>query len=179
MPMLVPSILSQRLDLVSLSPEIIEALLSGRRENAEALLGCTIAAEWPRDVERVLRRRLEQMRQDASVQSWLLRAMVLREAGRLVIGHINFHGRPDGRGTVEVGYSVLPAYRRQGYAGEAVIALFTWAFREHGINHFAASVRPDNEPSLALVRKLGFRQTGRQWDEEDGEELVFELLWDP
>jgi hypothetical protein len=28
---------------------------------------------------------------------------------------------------------------------------------------------------MNLIRKLGFRQTGDQWDEEDGLELVFEL----
>jgi len=36
-------------------------------------------------------------------------------------------------------------------------------------------VSPDNEPSLNLVRKLGFAQTGSQIDEIDGLELVFEL----
>jgi RimJ/RimL family protein N-acetyltransferase len=50
-----------------------------------------------------------------------------------------------------------------------------WAHALHGVRRFIASVAPDNEPSLAIVRKLGFVQTGKQWDEEDGEELVFEL----
>ncbi len=38
-----------------------------------------------------------------------------------------------------------------------------------------ASVSPDNEPSLAIVRRLGFTQVGEQIDEIDGLELVFEL----
>ena len=33
----------------------------------------------------------------------------------------------------------------------------------------------DNEPSLAIIRRLGFTQTGEAMDEEDGLELVFEL----
>jgi L-amino acid N-acyltransferase YncA len=37
-----------------------------------------------------------------------------------------------------------------------------------------ASVSPGNVASLALVRSLGFRQVGEQWDEIDGLELVFE-----
>jgi hypothetical protein len=32
-----------------------------------------------------------------------------------------------------------------------------------------------NAPSLAIVRRLGFVQTGEYWDDEDGLELVFEL----
>jgi RimJ/RimL family protein N-acetyltransferase len=41
-----------------------------------------------------------------------------------------------------------------------------------------ASVSPENAPSLAVIRKLGFEQTGEQWDEEDGLELVFERAAD-
>jgi [ribosomal protein S5]-alanine N-acetyltransferase len=37
-----------------------------------------------------------------------------------------------------------------------------------------ASVSPRNPASLALVRSLGFRQVGKQIDEVDGLELVFE-----
>jgi RimJ/RimL family protein N-acetyltransferase len=91
------------------------------------------------------------------------------------VGHIGFHGPPDAGGRVEVGYTVLPERRRQGLATEACLALFAWARDEHGVARFRASVSPDNEPSLAVVQKLGFRQTGRQWDDVDGEELVFEL----
>jgi RimJ/RimL family protein N-acetyltransferase len=36
-------------------------------------------------------------------------------------------------------------------------------------------VAPSNPPSLAVVRKVGFVQTGVQMDEIDGEELVFEI----
>jgi [ribosomal protein S5]-alanine N-acetyltransferase len=50
-----------------------------------------------------------------------------------------------------------------------------WAESEHGIQHFVASVEPGNAASLAVVRRLGFEQTGRHWDDEDGEELEFEL----
>ena len=66
-------------------------------------------------------------------------------------------------------------FRGRGYATEAARALLAWACDEHGIRHFIASVAPGNAPSLAIVRRLGFVETGRQWDEEDGEELVFEL----
>jgi RimJ/RimL family protein N-acetyltransferase len=76
---------------------------------------------------------------------------------------------------VEIGYTLLPDARGQGYAIEAVRAAFEWATRVHGIRHFRASVSPDNERSLNLIAKLGFRQTGDQWDDEDGLELVFEL----
>ena len=76
---------------------------------------------------------------------------------------------------VEIGYTLLPGARGHGYAIEAVRAAFDWATRVHGIRRFRASVSPDNARSLNLIGKLGFRQTGDQWDDEDGLELVFEL----
>lgn len=166
---------SERLDLVSLGPACLRAALEGRPAEAEALLGASLPADWGRDNEHLLRLRLGQLEQDPSVQPWLLRAMVLRQPARRVIGHIGFHLPPDARGALEVGYATEPAYRRQGYAGEAVRALLAWATRTHSIRHFVASVSPGNQASLRLVRRLGFRQSGSQMDEIDGLELVFEL----
>jgi [ribosomal protein S5]-alanine N-acetyltransferase len=174
----VPRIRSSRLDLVSLSPAHIEALLEGRREEAAAELSCPLPDGWPdEDVRRFLRMRLEQMQRDPESQKWLVRALVLRE-GRTMVGHAGFHGPPGttglAPGKAELGYTVFPSFRGQGYATEAVEALMGWAGVE-GIHRFVASIGPWNEPSLAIVRKLGFVQTGEQWDEEDGLELVFEL----
>jgi [ribosomal protein S5]-alanine N-acetyltransferase len=97
-----------------------------------------------------------------------------------MIGHAGFHGPPGVNAVkaddaVEVGYSIFEPYRRRGYATEVVRALIEWASREHEIARFIASISPDNIPSLALVRRLGFRKVGAHWDEEDGEELEFEL----
>jgi len=37
-----------------------------------------------------------------------------------------------------------------------------------------ATVSPENEPSRRLITGLGFTEVGTQWDEEDGEETIFE-----
>jgi [ribosomal protein S5]-alanine N-acetyltransferase len=163
------------LDLVSMSPEFMRASLAGDLARAADLIGAVLPASWPGRTGRTMRLRLEQIARDPAVQPWLLRAIVLREPIRSVIGHTGFHAEPDRRGAVEVGYTVEADYRRHGYAFEAVQALFAWATDEHGIHLFAASVGPNNVASLGLVDKLGFSQTGSQWDDEDGEELVFEL----
>ena len=167
---------SRRLDLISMSPEFLAASLDGRRGEAARLLGATLPLDWPARAERSLRRRLEQLATAPTEQPWLLRGMVLREDPvRPLVGYINFHAPPGPEGWVEIGYNVLPDVRRRGYAEEAVKAMFDWATRNHTIHRFRASVSPNNHPSLHLVQKLGFREIGSQWDEEDGVELVFEL----
>jgi RimJ/RimL family protein N-acetyltransferase len=56
--------------------------------------------------------------------------------------------------------------------------LMDMAEERASIRRFVLSVGPRNEPSLAIVRKLGFTQTGERMDDEDGRELVFELRRD-
>jgi RimJ/RimL family protein N-acetyltransferase len=117
--------------------------------------------------------------EDPDVREWLVRGLVLRQARELV-GHAGFHGPPGVNGlgradAVEVGYTVFPPFRGRGYAVEAAAGLIRWAREERGVGAVLASVSPENEPSLAIVRRLGFVRVGEQLDEEDGLELVFEL----
>jgi RimJ/RimL family protein N-acetyltransferase len=104
--------------------------------------------------------------------------MVLREGGRVMAGHIGFHGPPTD-GSLELGYTVFPKYRRQGLAMEAAQAMMDWAAGQAEIRRFVLSIGPSNEASLAMAEKLGFTQVGEQMDEVDGLEYVFELLTRP
>jgi ribosomal-protein-alanine N-acetyltransferase len=179
--MLARVIASERLDLVLLSSEAIDALVGGRHAEAEAAVGAAIPRSWPDEHDaRFLRYRMRQLSDDPTARPWLVRAVVRREPDREVVGHAGFHGPPGVNAkqdptAVELGYSVFEPHRGRGYATEAVRALMEFAQAEHGIERFIASVAPNNAPSLAIVHKLGFVQTGEQWDEEDGLELVFEL----
>jgi RimJ/RimL family protein N-acetyltransferase len=74
---------------------------------------------------------------------------------------------------VEVGYRIVPAHRRRGYARAALSGLLDFA-REQGARTARASIAPGNVASLALAASFGFVRTGEQWDEIDGRELVFE-----
>lgn len=160
-----------------MSPEFMAAVLEGDFARAEADIGVALPRFFRDERWGHLRYRLGMVRADPDALPWLTRLMVLREPLEAV-GHIGFHEPPrPGRGWVEVGYTVFPEHRRRGYAEEAVRGLFDWAARERGVHRFRASVGPWNQPSLNLVRKLGFEQTGVQMDEIDGEELVFEVDW--
>lgn len=172
---------SDRLELVLLSREFMAALVDGRRDEAASLVGITMPDEWPDEHDlRFLQFRQNQLAKDPGHEPWLVRALTLRTAGRPMIGHAGFHGKPGvnalkAEDAVELGYTVFEEYRGRGYATEAVRALMKWAAEEHRIRRFVASVSPENAPSLAIVRKLGFVEVGQHWDDEDGLELEFEL----
>ena len=171
------TISSPRLALPLLALDQLDRLVTGEVAGLGSELGADLSAEWLASVRRVAARRARQIRERPVDAPWLLRPILLRDAGdpRPAIGYLNFHGAPDEAGMVEIGYMLLPASRGRGYAIEAVRAAFDWATRVHGIRHFRASVSPDNDRSLNLIGRLGFVQAGEQWDDEDGLELVFEL----
>lgn len=76
---------------------------------------------------------------------------------------------------VEIGYSVAPDFRRQGYGRSALVELLRLAGAEPTVTTVRATIGPDNVASLATISGFGFVQVGEQWDEEDGLELVFEV----
>jgi ribosomal-protein-alanine N-acetyltransferase len=163
---------TERLELTSVGMEFMHSGLLGRTGDAGRIAGVRLPDHWFADNRSLLEMRRAQLRRDPAAQPWLLRLIVLR-ATREFVGYVNFHEPPEDRGWVEIGYEVEPHHRRRGYASEAAEAMFEWA-AERGVDRFRASVSPANEASLGMVAKLGFRRVGVQWDEVDGEEIVFE-----
>jgi [ribosomal protein S5]-alanine N-acetyltransferase len=161
-----------------MTPAFIEAVLDNRRAEASFELAIELPDEFPRPGERrFLEYRLRQMREDERFETWCPSVVVL--VGRM-IGHAGYHGPPGANSTenpdaVEFGYTIYPEWRGNGYATQAAVMLMDQAEARAGIRHFVLAVSPENDPSLAIVRKLGFVRTGEHVDEEDGLEHVFEL----
>ena len=168
------SIVTSRLHLELLLAETLELLLIGDTHGAESIQGLKLSEPFLQSVDnRFLTIQLERMRSRPSGRGWCIRAIV-RDDDDAVIGHSGFHGPPEDVGRAEIGYNVLEPYRRNGYATETVQALVDWA-RRQGEKVVYASISPQNSASVGVVKKLGFRHTGVQDDEIDGEEYVFEL----
>ena len=105
---------------------------------------------------------------------WLLRAVVTRSGRPTMVGRVGFHGPPDADGVVEIGYRIDSTVSRRGYGFECAARLIEAAERLQAVSAVRASIAPDNEPSLRIAKRLGFRLIGEQIDEIDGLELVFE-----
>ncbi|MEU6341566.1 GNAT family protein [Streptomyces sp. NPDC046977] len=165
----------RRVRCAELSGAAMAALLDGDLSKAGALTGVPLTAYFLTDRARWLwRYRLGQMAADPGRARWMVRQVLVGDGG-LAVGHAGFHGPPDGTGTVEIGYSVAPAFRRRGYARSAVAELLRRAAAEPSVLTVRAAVAPDNRASLATIAGFGFAEVGEQWDEEDGRELLFEV----
>ena len=168
------AILTQRLELHTLSPAAVAAFVQCDLEAMRALTPeYAITDHTFSEDEHVLRMRHEQLTADPSNEPWLYRAAVLRGSGE-VAGRIGFHSPPNAGGTVEIGFRVASDHRRRGFALEMARGLLRWG-TAHGARRCLASVRPDNKASLAAIVRLGFVRIGEQIDEIDGLEWVHAL----
>lgn len=61
---------------------------------------------------------------------------------------------------VDIGFAFLPRFWRRGYAFEASAGVLLHARDALGLGRVVAITSPDNEASMALLGKLGFRLEG-------------------
>ena len=110
---------------------------------------------------------------------WQFREIFISSSNEKV-GEINFHRSPAGDeftpiGTVEVGVEIAEMYQRNGFASEALMAMWLWACEHEEIKVLRYTVSATNHPSMRIIQKFGFTHVGRQIDEEDGPEEIFEM----
>ncbi|MGH7723207.1 MAG: GNAT family N-acetyltransferase [Candidatus Dormibacteria bacterium] len=80
-------------------------------------------------------------------------ALELRETGEF-IGRAG-PWRPDGWPALEIGWAIAPAHQGRGYATEAGRVALRVAWENLRPDRLVSLVRPGNEPSAAVARKLG------------------------
>ena len=83
-----------------------------------------------------------------------------RETGRIV-GIVNLSEIVRGFfQSAYMGYYGMAGMAGRGLMSEAVSLVVSHAFDELGLHRIEANIQPGNEPSRALVKRLGFRQEG-------------------
>ena len=120
---------------------------------------------------------LDVMRSHVSLQrpgDTLTLAMV-RKDDRQLIGHVSLHWSDATAGQGEVRFVINPSYSGQGFACEALGALFDLAFDHFRIHRLYARCDGRNHHSIKLMQGLGMRLEAHyrehalfqgEWDEE-------------
>ena len=153
-----PNIETERLLLVALAPEDIEALIAGDLERVSLLTGFTFLPEDPK-LGADLSWHLRALRADSNQLSWRIRVIVER-CSNTVVGSINLKGSPSADGDVEIGWGLIENARRKGYATEASAAVLKWVVQQPGVSSISATIPDDNYPSQRLAARLGLIRTG-------------------
>lgn len=80
-----------------------------------------------------------------------------------------------------LGFALAPAGWGQGLMHEALAAILAWGFAQMQLNRVEATVHPDNQACLKLLKRLGFEEEGRLreagfWQGQHRDLLVLSLL---
>lgn len=134
---------------------VTEALCGVANEGADSLalaLDADIPPDWVRAGLPLVRQRQRGLR------PWRpIRAVVVHTGDSRVIGDIRFERTPDPEEIIyEIGYAIIPAYRRQGFAVEAAGRVIDWLFEAGQGELVIAGCDRKNRPSVRTLRKLGF-----------------------
>ena len=99
---------------------------------------------------------LQDRYRDGKYYDW---AIVLKSSGKM-IGTCGFSAINAEHRSAEVGYVLNPAFRGQGYAGEALSAVLEFAFRRMQLNRVEAKCVAENESSERVMQKVGMTFEG-------------------
>lgn len=96
-----------------------------------------------------------------------------------VIGQICLlKGNIAGEDVWEIGYILLSQYYGNGYATEGEKAMVDYAFHVLNASKLVCDIRPMNQPSIAVTKRIGMTETGSYIKHYSGMEmphLIFEL----
>lgn len=151
---------TERLRLIAADKRMAEFEIKNRNYLSKYLT-LAIPEDWPPPLndENSLKWFLDFLKRNPAGAGWGMWYFSHKE-DKTLIGNGGFKGFPDNRGDVELGYSILPAYQKKGYATEAVSGLINWAFSNDKVQRIIADTLPELQASINVLQKSGFDFAG-------------------
>ena len=131
-------------------------------EHLSILLDAQVSSAWPTgeydtDAMEFFRARLEEGGKEVEGwYGWYAIRKADAQGPRALVGAGGYFGPPDSEGVVEIGYSVLPEWRRMGYASELVQVLLERAFSHAQVTKVIAHTTESNAASIGVLLRCGF-----------------------
>lgn len=167
------SINTRRLRIVPMTYDFVLRVMSND-PSAYSLIDAVKTEMWPetadiKDILHIIRDSLSNKPNPDGFDAWLF----ISKEDNSIVGDGGFKGTPDKNGIIDIGYAVVEAQRRKGFAMEAVSALINWGLSQDGVTAVTADCLDDNIPSIKILRKLGMVEI----DRKDG--IIFYQISNP
>jgi RimJ/RimL family protein N-acetyltransferase len=153
------------LELIAATVAHLDAEISGP-EALGATLGVAVSESWPpgdydRNALEFFKSQLEAAGESAvGWYTWYAIAVDADGRRNSLVAGAGYMGPPADDGSVEIGYSVVPAARRRGYATELVEFLVARAFKFHPVQTVVAHTLDSNATSASVLLRCGFIRVG-------------------
>ena len=133
-----------------------EAAVAAERSDAEVKRWSPTSGGWTRaDAERLAR---------SAASAWLsgteARFAIVDAATGRYVGSVGLRMTVPAFGVAELGYSMLPGWRRRGYMTRALNLIRTWAFDQVGLVRLELGTALGNRASQHTAERAGFAREG-------------------
>lgn len=147
-----------------LLPATVQTLRAEARRDLKvlaSLLSVAIPEVWPPDLydDDAIAWSLRAFEEEPDRGPWRTYYFALKQS-RVLVGAGGYVNGPSKEGVVELGYSILAAHQRRGYASEAVAGMVASAFAEPQVRSVIAHTYPDLVASIGVLKKNGFMHIG-------------------
>ena len=148
-----------------------EAILKDQRL-LEQVLGVTVSDGWfdfpgVAGIE-AIRFSYEYLKANPRALGWWT-YLFIHAGDDVLVGIGGYKGRADEAGVVEIGYAIIPAYRRRGLATEAAQGLVAHAFSHEHVRAVDAHTLAERNASTRVLEKVGMKRVGTAHDPDAGE----------
>lgn len=170
------SVVSERLELLAMTADVVDALMSGDADRLVQVTGArfrvpVVPPPLMADALPFMRDKLNADPTEVGWSPWLIVHRSTHEA----IGTVGVAGKPDDKGSVTIGYSIYSEHEGRGFATEATRSLIFWVLAQPDVLRVRATIPPWHSTSLRVAEKCGMKRAGTAWDDEVGEVLVYTI----
>ena len=159
---------TENLQLIACEASHFEAFLRDKKE-LEPILSVSVPDSWPVFPDSIPQG-YNFFKANLDSVGWMT-YLFIHAKDRMLIGEGGYKGKPDKGGMVEIGYAIVPEYRRRGLAYEAAKAFTTRAFSYPEVKFVQAHTLKDGTASMRVLEKLGMKLVGTAHDPDEGEVL--------
>ena len=83
--------------------------------------------------------------------------IIIEKSIKAIIGGICFHGEPDEKGEIEIGYGTDSDHQNKGYMTEAISGVIQWAKSNKYVHIIKAETDKTNIASILVLEKNNFK----------------------
>ena len=151
------------LKLIPCELQHLEAILRDQKQ-LEEMLGVTVYDDWfdfpgVAGIE-AIRFSHEYLTANPNALGWWM-YFFIHAKDNVLVGLGGYRGKADDSGMVEIGYAIIPAYRRLGLATEAAQGLVDYAFSHPHIEKVDGHTLPERNGSTRVLEKIGWSRSER------------------
>ncbi|MCY6369373.1 GNAT family N-acetyltransferase [Clostridium ganghwense] len=164
------NIYTNRLILIPITLKITKSLISRSSKEIEKL-GIKCDKKWPTedtmDILPIINNSLEKSKIPTGFETW----MIVDRNNKRIIGDIGFHGKPNEKGEVEVGFGLVEHERGKGFGSESLNAIIDWLNFQESVKVIKAECLISNKSSARILEKAGLKEVNR-----DNELIYWEFI---